>query len=654
MPEYYSNKENVFFDGLLNQGTLEQRKNTAVSQIYAAQAETQRVLGLSAENSKKFVAGSVLTNGVSNGIVPQKTWDALPPELRAVLKYGPKELDLNKKITTIKTVGTPVAIGGGLLIALGLGVAPVVAVPAALGVTAWWLLGLANDWNDVNHWGPQMQQQTAIQLYNIAEKAGKKEISTGNLPDTVDAKEIYNAYIQAGATGINNPITMQSQVFTEASVLAALKQIANYLIAGNVAASKKTILLMFNGWVLKPGGKISTALTTGATAQTRQATTIPTIKVFTGIVTQGKLGDPAAFVARETDLIDNMEELVAAAQNNLASFLVALSGRVVYEIKIVSSVTSKTGFVTRGTTQKIVSGRYANGQPKYKTIVNKFAQLNVYFVTSKGIKSKIETITLGPVNSATFTPDGTQIQLAENTIKSSIITNDVNEIQAIITPQAVVIEQPKENKILPTTKLDFSANTPALKQIVDTIPVRYFIAGGIGTQYFVAGVVNTINTPYGGTEVSRAAAIDAIEKTASVMRENRAAIARGERITGPTGNPEEFIKEQMENINKIPDPLVAEYVAPWGEKLSNVPLSYVRELEKGKEDTSDLPQSNNPNRCSVTTIAEYFDVNKTIFPNLEVRAKLYEKWGLGLAAYYTGTAEQNNKFLAETKRRGGC
>ena len=67
-----------------------------------------------------------------------------------------------------------------------------------------------------------------------------------------------------------------------------------------------------------------------------------------------------------------------------------------------------------------------------------------------------------------------------------------------------------------------------------------------------------------------------------------------------------------------------------------------------------VPTSNNPNKCFAGNIAEFFDVNKTQYPSVAERSKLYEEFGLGPATWYTGTAEQNFKLLTEFKRRSGC
>jgi len=81
--------------------------------------------------------------------------------------------------------------------------------------------------------------------------------------------------------------------------------------------------------------------------------------------------------------------LKQAAANNLAPYLQALLGKIVYEVKVVSSIITKDGFKQTGTTQRIQTGTFANGTPKYKTVTNKFATLIVYAITDKGSRARL-------------------------------------------------------------------------------------------------------------------------------------------------------------------------------------------------------------------------------------------------------------------------
>lgn len=431
----------------------------AKNQISKAVTETQRVLEISEDDARKYVAGYTLLNGVTNGIVPQKTWDNLPAEIRAVLKYGPAELDVNKKITNLKTYGTPVAIAGGLAGALALGVAPIVAIPAALGALGWYLNGLANDWNDVNHWGPQFQQQTALDLVKVAQKAQNVGLSAGNVFTAADIKEVFEAYQRLGAVGVVDPIAATSSNYTQSAVERAINNAAAYLISSGIVAKKKDVLSIINGWIIKAGQTGTVVPNISVPSGSSTGSSSQSVKVFTGIVSQGKLGEGLAFQARQDDLIETVAELEQAANNNLAAYLIALPQRIVYEIKVVSSITTKDGFKQTGTSQTIQVGTYKDGTPKYKTIVNRFATLTLYLLSEKGIRSKITTIVLGPTNASKFNPTQQALRQLEGSIQSNIVTSDLKDVQEIKTAEQIVVSQPTTQTPVQQNKAGADAQT---------------------------------------------------------------------------------------------------------------------------------------------------------------------------------------------------
>ena len=87
------------------------------------------------------------------------------------------------------------------------------------------------------------------------------------------------------------------------------------------------------------------------------------------------------------------------------------------------SIITKDGFKQTGTVQQIRSGTTSTGAPKFKTVVNKFATLNLYVVTDKGTRSKISTVVLGPTNSAKLTVGINDLRTVES------------ELPAIVTKQ---------------------------------------------------------------------------------------------------------------------------------------------------------------------------------------------------------------------------
>lgn len=313
-----------------------------------------------------------------------------------------------------------------------------------------------------------------------------------------------------------------------------------------------------------------------------QFPTIPKIQVFTGILAQGALGITAPFIAREADLITSQDQLKEATENNLASFLTALPSRIRYEIKIVNSITTKDGETKRGSTQQIITGYYKNGQPKYKTITNKFAIINLFLWTEKQTKTKLGSINLGPVDAVAFRPTTTNLNNLAEILPQNISTQNIEDIKAIEIPTPEIIKP-----IIPTPA------TP--------IPVTA-----------------TTSTP----ETKQGELLYRDTTSGQIIAIPEAEVAHRARV------------QVTQYIPYTPPPIPTPTEPPKPQII--------------------IPPSNNPNKCKVATIAEFFDTARINYPKLAERSKWYEAWGFGPANLYVGTAEQNNKVLAEIKRLSGC
>lgn len=241
----------------------------------------------------------------------------------------------------------------------------------------------------------------------------------------------------AGVKGINNPGAYQSQLYSREN----LATLVNYVYGQEILAGRNPkvaqLLPLISPYLVGASFKASVPSPTASTPSTGS---IP--KVYTGIVSQGVIGKGLAFTPRPDDLIESVEELRQAAANNLAPFLETILGKIIYEVKIVSSIITKDGFKQTGTVQQIRSGTTSTGAPKYKTVVNKFATLNLYVMTDKGVRSKISTIVLGPTNSAKLTVGVNDIREVETSLPSLVTTTDINEIKGIETSNPVTISTP--------------------------------------------------------------------------------------------------------------------------------------------------------------------------------------------------------------------
>ena len=443
--------------------------------------------------------------------------------------------------------------------------------------------------------------------------------------------EITQGIIKIYGPGIEDFDLKQSVLINENYIKTLLELAENEIWAQAKTPTQSNVLKALREIVLpRITGKITPAA--AGTSIAASKISAPQIKVFTGVLTQGKLGEAEPFIERETDLISSMDDLQSAAQNNLASFIIALPGKIVYEIKIVSSITTKEGFIQRGITQRIITGYTKAGAPKYKTIVNKFAVLDIFVFTERNIRTKIRRIVLGPVDSIAFQPKTNELQMAEETIKANITTSDVAEIETIKTDKEIITE-PATPPILPgLTSEEF------IKVFKISAPYHFFadvdkkILSGAGPYLFEKEYRDAARDLAQKRDIIKGRGYDPQLVDPYKARENT---LLGLNVLAPEyrGFPGEEIKLQPK------EPILAEYQFA----RPKVTLPAVA-----------IPASNNPNRCLTATIAEYFDINKRSYPNVQERSKLYEAFDLGPANWYTGTGEQNMKLLKELKIRSGC
>lgn len=258
--------------------------------------------------------------------------------------------------------------------------------------------------------------------------------------DGTEFRKIAEALETAGVTGIENPVEFRSELYTR----EGLANIINYvygqeILKGNKATPSKILPLikqyLIGGSNISYSGSASSVIQSGVSVA-------PITKVFTGIVSQGVVGQGLVFTARPDDLIESAEELRQAAANNLAPFLNTLLGKIVYEVKVVSSIITREGFKQSGTSQRIRTGTDSQGNPKYKTVTNKFATLVVYALTDKGSRAKLTTIVLGPTNSAKLIVGVDDLRSLEGELPSLVTTNDINDIKGLETAAPVTISTP--------------------------------------------------------------------------------------------------------------------------------------------------------------------------------------------------------------------
>lgn len=403
----------------------------------------------------------------------------------------------------------------------------------------------------------------------------------------------------AGVKGINNPVTKATMVYSREALADLIEYVyGKQILAGVKIADYRAITPLLQQY-MSGANKPSTG-TTPVSSPVASAPVAQSTKVFTGVISQGVLGGGLSFVPREDDLIEDMGELQTAINNNVAPYLAALPAKITYEIKVVASVV--VGGIRRyGESKQIQSGKNSDGTARFKTVVNKFAVVDLYFIKEGGTRYKLTTIVLGPTNALRFQPSGTQLQGLEGDITSGLLTSNTKDIDIVVsgTPTTAITAGKSE----PSNDDELAAEVARLTKIRDDLLEAQKAAApeneadiGAGYYTFTAG-----NSGGSGTFPSYAAAYEFASKFGTVKTINE------KEINSPPSKPKQTPSAPV----KTPTPPKAE----------NAPVTKAK------------------------TLAEYYVGKGETLPPISTRARLYESLGLGQAAYYTGTAEQNTKLL---------
>lgn len=470
------------------------------------------------------------------------------------------------------------------------------------------LIGI-NNLIDFGNWNSGAYQKTFQRIF--AKITGGLLVPDEDYRKTRTASpEVFNkvfaTYQIEGATAINDPFKMQSVPFTRDNLIDLVDQVGAELLRTTQRASTKDVLLATQLMIVF---KKPTRPAPQGPAPIARAAVSP-VKVFTGVVAQGALGVAEPFTPREDDLISNVEELRVAAQNNLAAWQVGLPGRIIHELKIVTSVTNKDGTRRVGSTQQVIRGYKKDGSPVYKTITNKFAVIDLFIFTARNVRSKIDTIILGPVDAATLQISPEALAKLARDIKADTLTNDTADITAIQTPNPISIMPPASvfaplaAPAVEETEIARKFRTLGLREFgLDKLPEMETRAADPGTTR------ETILAPLG--------------------------------VAGADPRYEELVRKELEvklaSIRTLRAAGIAQSYPNLARRL-NIP-----ELAEAL-----------PDQCGAQTLSTFYQAAGQTLPTIAARSMLYEQFGLGPAAWYTGTAEQNIKLLAELKRKAGC
>lgn len=521
-----------------------------------------------------------------------------------------------------------------------------VGVPVGVGL-------LITNTVDFAAWPSSAYQGTFQRLLSFFGVEADKEKVTAKVISEDMFSKVYNIYLNDGVTAIKDPYTNTQIAYTRANLAALVDKLAASIMVEQGKITIKQLLGALTALMVYGTAAPSVVKTAQASAAAPAPST-PTIKVFTGVISQGTLGDTTPFAARENDLIDTTEELQQAFQNNLAMFLQALPGRLSYELKIVSSVVDKDGTRRSPTTQQLITGYNKDGTPKYKKVTNKFAELDIYVVSSRGTRSKIQTVILGPTDAVKLNPTGAVLSTIASNVKQSITTSNIADISKIQTSAPVSIQPVTQLQPTPTILTQTVAPAAPMPMSIEATKQAW-------TDQIASATWSPTTDRFGNMILPSKAVYDAWSDQDKTTYRN---MILGLYNRAKTAN--EWVAAGKQAILLGTDSAFVGYTLPDNPLINSIigkPLPQAQNAAPATPTTAvaSLPAelvpvalSNNAQRCTATSIAEFYDINRELFPSVAERAKLYEAFGLGPAAWYTGTAEQNAKLLVALKAHAGC
>lgn len=423
----------------------------------------------------------------------------------------------------------------------------------------------------------------------------KAQVLSGDMFD-----KIWATYINGGAERIHDPRDGSVVAFTRENVIKIADFVAAQIILEEGKVTTKQMIGALTALV-EFGTPKSGSAAGGGTSLGGASSSSTGVKIFSGIVSQGTLGAGLAFTPRADDMIESVQELQDAAQNNLAPWLLSLPGKIIYEVKIVSSVTTKDGFKQSGQSRQVISGYYTDGKPRYKTITNKFATLTLYIMTDRGVKSKIGQIILGPTDSVKLNPSQSVIQALQGTIGDVVATTNIEDIKSIQTTSPVTIQ----------------ATTPAPAPAASKPADKYDLSRAI--------VITT------NAEITKYKALGWDIRSNPKNQSSALAVP-------PTTTPGSAPANTSAGSSGGSSQAAATPPATAAPIVTGTINPVTGSLEPG---VSVAPKAGQ----TASNLSEWYAANGKSLPSVSARAQLYQQYGLGTAGLYVGTAEQNTKLL---------
>jgi hypothetical protein len=268
---------------------------------------------------------------------------------------------------------------------------------------------------------------------------------------------------------------------------------------------------------------------------------------------------PITFELRKNDIVKNETALAYAVMNNLSVFFEALPARLEYVLSVVQTITLKDGTKLIGKIQQVEIGRNKDGTPKYQTISNKYAVLDIFIKTEDGSRKKLSRILIAPVDILRYKIDTKALADFSKNI-NKLVAGDAASLEKLPEAGEVLV---KEIKPLPPEAARNEVPVPD-KQL----------------EFMLK------NTTDGRT--ASADNVEFINRAGKMYRTSDNALA---------------IKKSI-----------------WDARQTS---------------------------RSYSSLLEWYQAKGQALPTASVRAGLYEGFGLGSAATYIGSGEQNKALLAK-------
>lgn len=447
-------------------------------------------------------------------------------------------------------------------------------------------------------------------------------LQAGNL-DAEKFNEVAGSLETSGVKGIQNPKSFQTQLYSREGLADVIDYVyGRALLAGNVPNDFRQTMKLVAPYLI--GGQTS-APATAVRGSTLPSEPVVGRKVFTGSVIQSALGSAVPFEVRPDDLIEDIEELKSAIQNNEGPWLASLPSRLIRDIKVVASVTTKDGLTKRGTAKQIIAGYLKDGTPKYRTVVNKFAVADYYVLTDTGAKTRITRIIYGPTDAVKFKPSQEDLSGLDQTLKSSLASLAPAIAGTLASGMAVDALSGQSTTLFPAPG---SVPTPIIS--VNITKRDYFVPfDDFYDQVFYREGNTIIASPTFGSILSA----EEREKIGNYGAQTSEAIARLKKLGYPVDSyPHRKFHWEIDG-KAAPMITARNFEEFFGSSIS---IS-----ERAAADSLPLKA------LEASTLFQFYNEKGEPLPPISQRGLIYESLGIGQASYYTGTAEQNMKLLAK-------